>query len=161
MRWFWSHRNKFCRTYNGCWTDIKVLPLPLHTHFFVFLHVCFWKCITITDGRSVYTLHTMQVRKCLPIPSPLSRNLLVVVEVNGMWLFCDHCFLYLVCLTCNCSNVLVVAIAEEKNPQDNNRKISINFFKNHSLFFFFFFCFYYFCYKFVDIRLHMIENHFI
>ena len=55
-----------------------------------------------------------------------------------MWLLCDHCFLYVVCLTCNCSNVLVVAIGEEKNPKDINRKIRINFFKNHSFFFFFF-----------------------
>ena len=76
-------------------------------------------------------------QKVPPIPSPLSRNLLVVVRVNGMWLLCDHCLLDLVCLTCNCSNVLVVAKGEVKNPQDNNRKISINFFKNHSSFFFF------------------------
>ena len=154
MRWFWRHRNKFCRTYDGCWTNIKVLslsPSP-HTLFCFFarlllkMHNYYWWKV-----RLHFTHNASQ--KVPPIPSPLSRNLLVVVWVKGMWLLCDHCFLDLVCLTCNCSNVLVVANGEVKNPQDNNRKISINFFKNHSFFFFFLFpffcCFYFFCYKFL------------
>ena len=136
MRWFWKHRNKFCRTYDGCWTDIKVLSLSLSTHTFLFfarlllkMHNYYWWKV-----RLHFTHNASQ--KVPPIPSPLSWNLLVVVRVNGMWLLCDHCLLDLVCLTCNCSNVLVVANGEVKNPQDNNRKISINFFNNHSFFFF-------------------------
>lgn len=79
-----------------------------------------WKvCLHLTHIAS---------QKVPPIPSPLSRKLLVVVGVNGTWLLCDHCFLDIVCLACNCSNVLVVAIGEDKNPRDNNRKISTNFF---------------------------------
>ena len=118
--------------------QISKCSLSLSTRTFLFfctsalkMHNYYWWKV-----RLHFTHNASQ--KVPPIPSPLSRNLLVVVRVKGMWLLCDHCFLYVVCLTCNCSNVLVVAIGEEKNPQDINRKISINFFKNHSSFFFFF-----------------------